>query len=208
MAEINCPLKLVALKPFHVRLSDSNHFLSSCVHHCSLTRARSLVFIDFKRSALHLTSFCRRRDINISTSCGASHLWDNANSFAQLLPPCASLHTSSCPRVEEHTCAVCAAPRHHVGRPTTPCASLLSPCGLFESCCGVRHVRFCTSPCGPCHSPRGSIRHVRHFGSHEGLHSTSAQASIPLLHVSMVLNALRAARMRGRETASTPGLGW
>ena len=25
----------------------------------------------------------------------------------------------------------------------------LSPCGLFDSCCGVRHVRCFSSPCGP-----------------------------------------------------------
>ena len=52
---------------------------------------------------------------------------------------------------------------------------------------------------GPFHSPRDSVRHVRHFGSHAGRHSTCVLYGTPRLHVSMVLNALRTARTEGRD---------
>ena len=77
----------------------------------------------------------------------------------------------------------------------------LYPCGLFDSSAGSAtcgsfspHVSFMATP--------QFISHARHFGSHEGRHRIYAQACTPLLHVSMVLNALRAARMRGRRDGS------
>ena len=39
-----------------------------------LNSQKSLIVIDFKRTALHLTSMCRRRDTNVSTPCVASHI--------------------------------------------------------------------------------------------------------------------------------------
>ena len=92
----------------------------------------------------------------VDASCDArtSHIpeWENTNA------PCA-LSGSPCGSSE---CATCVA---------------LFPCGLFDSCCGVRHVRRSASTRGPSYHP--------------------ATASTTLLHVSMVSNALRAALTRG-----------
>ena len=75
------------------------------------------------------------------------------------------------PRVGEHKRVVLFFLRPRVGRPRTPRAPLLSPCGSFDFFRGVRRVRYCTSTSGPFRSPRGSTRHARHPGSHEGRHN-------------------------------------
>ena len=79
------------------------------------------------------------------------------------------------------------------------------------------------TPCGPSQQLHSSTHNVRHFGPHVGNHSTPrgkkleriphcASLRTPMIHVysqvDMVFNALRAARVRVRETASTPGLRW
>ena len=83
-------------------------------------------FLSFKRSALHLTSFCRTRDMNTPTLCDASHLPVGTTTVTLAV---------SC-----------------VLRRFSEWENLHAPCALFRVrmwVVRVRHVRYFTSPCGP-----------------------------------------------------------
>ena len=119
------------------------------------------------------------------TSCDASHQWKRQQLRWLFLRP------ATLPRVGEHKLAVCAVPvskwvvraRH---------ARRLSPCGLFDSCCDVRHVRCFSSPCAP--------------SDHPAAQHAMCVASVPT-RAGSVSNALRAARTPGRGRDGAQGCG-
>ena len=88
----------------------------------------------FKRSALYLTSFCRTRDMNISTSCD-TRTCGNVNSCAN----CFCLVRRFAEWENMH--APCALFRVlHVGRPSTPRASLYP-----DVCCLILAAEYATT---------------------------------------------------------------